>query len=107
MAGYRLGGARTLPILAGERISVALAAGFAVAAVALSYLLPLVEYARQVEGSPVERMLELLLLSQHLELDELEVLAQETIIWQGLQLQGRGAIRQRAGNGSHWQSNSY
>ena len=47
MAGYRLGGARTLPILAGERISVALAAGFAVAAVALSYFAP---FGRIVSG---------------------------------------------------------
>ncbi len=38
--GDRQGGARTLPILAGERPSAALAAGFAVAAVALSYLVP-------------------------------------------------------------------
>ncbi len=40
MAGDRQGGARTLPILAGERLSAALAAGFALAAVALSYFAP-------------------------------------------------------------------
>ncbi|OYV14560.1 MAG: 4-hydroxybenzoate octaprenyltransferase [Methanosaeta sp. NSM2] len=40
MAGDMAGGARTLPILAGERLSRALAAGFALAAVALSFLPP-------------------------------------------------------------------
>ncbi|MDD1722856.1 MAG: UbiA family prenyltransferase [Methanothrix sp.] len=40
MAGDLVGGARTLPILAGERLSRALAAGFALAAVALSFLPP-------------------------------------------------------------------
>ena len=41
MAGDVAGGARTLPILAGERISRALAAGFALTAMALSVLPPL------------------------------------------------------------------
>jgi geranylgeranylglycerol-phosphate geranylgeranyltransferase len=36
--GDRKGGARTLPILAGEKVSAALAAAFALAGVALSYL---------------------------------------------------------------------
>ncbi|MGV8175199.1 MAG: geranylgeranylglycerol-phosphate geranylgeranyltransferase [Methanothrix sp.] len=40
MAGDLAGGARTLPILAGERLSRYLAAGFALAAVALSFLPP-------------------------------------------------------------------
>lgn len=40
MAGDRQGGAKTLPILAGERLSAGLAAGFAIAAVALSYFAP-------------------------------------------------------------------
>jgi geranylgeranylglycerol-phosphate geranylgeranyltransferase len=40
MAGDLAGGARTLSILAGERLSRALAAGFALAAVALSFLPP-------------------------------------------------------------------
>jgi geranylgeranylglycerol-phosphate geranylgeranyltransferase len=40
MEGDRLGGARTLPILAGERISAALAAAFALAGVMLSFLPP-------------------------------------------------------------------
>src|SRR5512137_2165578 len=40
MAGDLAGGARTLPILAGERLSRALAAAFALAAVALSFLAP-------------------------------------------------------------------
>ena len=40
MVGDRKGGARTLPILAGERLSAALAASFAVAAVVLSYFAP-------------------------------------------------------------------
>ncbi len=40
MAGDRAGGARTLPILAGERVSVALAAAFALAAVALGFFAP-------------------------------------------------------------------
>jgi geranylgeranylglycerol-phosphate geranylgeranyltransferase len=38
--GDRQGGAKTLPILAGERISAALAAAFAMAAVMLSFLPP-------------------------------------------------------------------
>ena len=40
MVGDRQGGARTLPILAGERPSAALAAGFAIAAVVLSFFAP-------------------------------------------------------------------
>jgi len=40
MAGDRLGGARTLPILAGERLSAALAAAFALAAVVLGFFAP-------------------------------------------------------------------
>jgi geranylgeranylglycerol-phosphate geranylgeranyltransferase len=40
MAGDLAGGARTLPILAGESLSRVLAAGFALAAVALSFLPP-------------------------------------------------------------------
>lgn len=40
MAGDMAGGAGTLPILAGERLSRALAAGFALAAVALGFLAP-------------------------------------------------------------------
>ncbi len=40
VAGDLAGGARTLPILAGERLSGALAAGFALLAVALSFLPP-------------------------------------------------------------------
>jgi geranylgeranylglycerol-phosphate geranylgeranyltransferase len=40
MEGDRLGGARTLPILAGEKLSAALAAAFALAAVVLSYFAP-------------------------------------------------------------------
>jgi geranylgeranylglycerol-phosphate geranylgeranyltransferase len=40
MAGDRLGGARTLPILAGERPSAALAGLFGLAAVALSFFAP-------------------------------------------------------------------
>ncbi len=38
--GDRLGGARTLPILAGENLSAALAAAFGLAAAALSFLAP-------------------------------------------------------------------
>ena len=41
MAGDMVGGARTLPILAGERPARLLTAGFALAAVALSFLPPL------------------------------------------------------------------
>ncbi|MCX6680102.1 MAG: geranylgeranylglycerol-phosphate geranylgeranyltransferase [Methanothrix sp.] len=40
MAGDRAGGARTLPILAGERTSAALAAAFALAAVSLGFFAP-------------------------------------------------------------------
>ena len=40
MAGDRAGGARTLPILAGERASAALAAAFALAAVVLGFFAP-------------------------------------------------------------------
>jgi len=40
MAGDRQGGARTLPILAGERAAAALAAAFALAAVGLGFLAP-------------------------------------------------------------------
>jgi geranylgeranylglycerol-phosphate geranylgeranyltransferase len=40
MAGDRAGGARTLPILAGERLSAALAAAFALAAVGLGFFAP-------------------------------------------------------------------
>jgi geranylgeranylglycerol-phosphate geranylgeranyltransferase len=40
MAGDRLGGARTLPILAGERLSSGLAAAFALAAVVLGFFAP-------------------------------------------------------------------
>jgi geranylgeranylglycerol-phosphate geranylgeranyltransferase len=40
MAGDRLGGARTLPILAGERLSAALATAFALAAVVLGFFAP-------------------------------------------------------------------
>jgi geranylgeranylglycerol-phosphate geranylgeranyltransferase len=40
MEGDRLGGARTLPILAGERLSSGLAAAFALAAVGLSFTAP-------------------------------------------------------------------
>jgi len=40
MAGDIAGGARTLPIIAGERLSSALAAAFALAAVALSFFAP-------------------------------------------------------------------
>lgn len=40
MAGDRAGGARTLPILAGERASAALAAAFALAAVAMGFFAP-------------------------------------------------------------------
>lgn len=40
MEGDRLGGARTLPILAGEKLSAGLAAAFALAAVALSFAAP-------------------------------------------------------------------
>jgi len=40
MAGDRTGGARTLPILAGERASAALAAAFALAAVVLGFFAP-------------------------------------------------------------------
>jgi len=40
MAGDRAGGARTLPILAGERTSTALAAAFALAAVVLGFFAP-------------------------------------------------------------------
>jgi geranylgeranylglycerol-phosphate geranylgeranyltransferase len=40
MAGDRAGGARTLPILAGERLSAALAAAFALAAVVLGFFAP-------------------------------------------------------------------
>jgi geranylgeranylglycerol-phosphate geranylgeranyltransferase len=40
MEGDRLGGARTLPILAGEKSSATLAAAFALAAVVLSYFVP-------------------------------------------------------------------
>jgi len=40
MAGDRAGGARTLPILAGERASAALAAAFALAAVGLGFYAP-------------------------------------------------------------------
>lgn len=40
MEGDRLGGAKTLPILAGEKLSAGLAAAFALAAVALSFAAP-------------------------------------------------------------------
>ncbi|HUS76134.1 MAG TPA: geranylgeranylglycerol-phosphate geranylgeranyltransferase [Methanothrix sp.] len=40
MAGDRAGGARTLPIMAGERTSAALAAAFALAAVVLGFFAP-------------------------------------------------------------------
>ncbi len=40
MAGDRAGGARTLPILAGERVCAALAAAFALAAVVLGFFAP-------------------------------------------------------------------
>jgi geranylgeranylglycerol-phosphate geranylgeranyltransferase len=40
MEGDRLGGARTLPILAGEKLSAGLAAAFALAAVGLSFAAP-------------------------------------------------------------------
>ena len=40
MDGDRLGGARTLPILAGERLSAGLAAAFALAALGLSFAAP-------------------------------------------------------------------
>jgi geranylgeranylglycerol-phosphate geranylgeranyltransferase len=40
MEGDRKGGAKTLPIIAGEKISAALAAAFALAGMALSYLPP-------------------------------------------------------------------
>ncbi len=40
MEGDRKGGAKTLPILAGEKISAALAAAFAMAGIVLSYLPP-------------------------------------------------------------------
>jgi len=40
MAGDRAGGARTLPILAGERLSAALAAAFALAAIGLGFFAP-------------------------------------------------------------------
>lgn len=40
MAGDRAGGAKTLPIIAGERASAGLAAAFALAAVALSFFAP-------------------------------------------------------------------
>ncbi len=40
MAGDRAGGARTLPLMAGERLSAGLAAAFALVAVALSFFAP-------------------------------------------------------------------
>jgi geranylgeranylglycerol-phosphate geranylgeranyltransferase len=40
MAGDRVGGARTLPIMAGERASAALATAFALAAVVLGFFAP-------------------------------------------------------------------